>query len=626
MKALTTLILLFFIQLTFGQTTALFTIVQHDSIGYINDKGKVVIRPIYLNGSNFSEGLAAVRPNGRYGYIDTLGNFVLQPQFDMAYSFKNGLALVYKNGQPMIIDIKGNIAFPSAYKAIRFINDRKGVVTTLANKQGIIDISSKELLADTVFDLIGDFNYGVAMVRQYNSPKKKHVFEREAVIDTNGNFVVPFDKYVSIKPFSEGYALVEIDDHRKKGYTDGAIDTKGNLLFKRPYDGSIIDEAFHDGYVKAILYKKEGDNSEKSYGGFINLKGELAFSDTNFSNVTDFSNGRAFIRLENYDHLLIDRNFKQVGKDAFRITTETFTNGYAVAKTNDGTGIIDTLGNFVISPQYKKIDLTGIANGYFYFTNDDSDTALFGISNLKGKVIIPPVMQQYDRNGFANGLIKAIINNKLTCINTNGDIVWHEEEDTTRLKLLNIDFMNRGYFYAYSTPKHTEANDSGGWAVSSNRPHKITESRFPDKLLALIIDTALIDTFAKRYTGYKIFISNTTGDTIQFDAQDSRLYMNLQAQNKRGEWKDIEYLPSSWCGNSYHTLQLETNAYWQFTIPAYHGELQTKVRAKLTCIDQANPKKKKEVYSNVINGGINPGQFWNKIPYNPINIMDPYFD
>ena len=76
-------------------------------------------------------------------------------------------------------------------------------------------------------------------------------------------------------------------------------------------------------------------------------------------------------------------------------------------------------------------------------------------------------MQEFDRNGFVNGLIKAVIDDKLSYINKNGDIVWKQQDDTSKaLKPLNIDFMNRGYFYAYSTPKNTEADESGGWATS----------------------------------------------------------------------------------------------------------------------------------------------------------------
>lgn len=47
-----------------------------------------------------------------------------------------------------------------------------------------------------------------------------------------------------------------------------------------------------------------------------------------------------------------------------------------------------------------------------------------------------------------------------------------------------------------------------------------------------------------------MYVVNNTTNKITFNAQDSRLYMKMQAKDSAGEWKDIEYLPSSWCGNS----------------------------------------------------------------------------
>ena len=638
MKTVLTYISILILQLSFGQTRPLFKIVENDKVGYINDKGKVIIKPAFLSGNDFSEGLAAVRENGLYGYINESGFFTIKPEYDFATNFVKGLVVVYKNGTPFFINKKGEIALPTCYKALTFLDDRKGIITTRTNKQGVIDVTSKKLLIDTVFSSIGDFKYGVAIVSEITLPSQKQRKERIAVIDTSGKLIVPFGKFETIKQFNDGFACVEIDDKKNKdGSTDGVIDTKGNLLFKRPYkNNSSVDGDFHDGYAKVSLYKywipeKEGitSTSEKDYEGFINLKGEVVFNDTNSRYVKDFSSGRAFIKEDNSDYILIGRDFKRISKTIFRdVLNNTFKNGYAIVETSNGYGIIDTSGNFVLQPQYYNIDRVGLVDGYFFYTNDaENDKTLFGISDLNGNIICKPIMKEFDRSGFVNGLIKAIINEQLTYINKNGEIVWKQKEDTLEsLQYLNIDFMNRGYFYAYSSPKNSEADESGGWATSSNKPNKITNLNFLNNLLTITIDTTRINTFANKFSGYQLFISNATADTIKFNAQDSRLYMKLQAQNENGEWKDIEYLPNSWCGNSYHKIELEPKAFWSFTIPNYHGENQTKIRAELKYIDKLTPKKDKIIYSNIISGGINPGQFWNKRQYNPGGLMDPYND
>src|SRR6476469_1923529 len=89
--------------LSYGQTQHLFKITQNDKVGYINEKGKIVISTIFLSGNAFSEGLAAVRLNGMYGFINESGTFVIKPDFDFATNFVHGLTVVYKDGEPLFI-------------------------------------------------------------------------------------------------------------------------------------------------------------------------------------------------------------------------------------------------------------------------------------------------------------------------------------------------------------------------------------------------------------------------------------------------------------------------------------------------------------------------------------------
>jgi hypothetical protein len=48
----------------------LFPIVKTDEYGYINEHGKILIKPRFSYANSFSEGLSAVQIDGRYGYID----------------------------------------------------------------------------------------------------------------------------------------------------------------------------------------------------------------------------------------------------------------------------------------------------------------------------------------------------------------------------------------------------------------------------------------------------------------------------------------------------------------------------------------------------------------------------
>jgi hypothetical protein len=59
------------------------------------------------------------------------------------------------------------------------------------------------------------------------------------------------------------------------------------------------------------------------------------------------------------------------------------------------------------------------------------------------------------------------------------------------------------------------------------------------------------------------------------------IYMTMQALDEHKIWRDIEYIPSSWSGNSYHQVFLGKNEYWEFEAPLYDGAMKTKLRLKL---------------------------------------------
>lgn len=71
---------------------------------------KFVIPPLYNNGFDFSEGLAAVCIGRHWHYIDLQGNIVLRcPQYEAVKPFHNGVAVVVENGTRKFINRKGEI-------------------------------------------------------------------------------------------------------------------------------------------------------------------------------------------------------------------------------------------------------------------------------------------------------------------------------------------------------------------------------------------------------------------------------------------------------------------------------------------------------------------------------------
>jgi len=640
-----------------GQTSDrhLFQIFENGKIGFINLMGQVVIQPTFRSAGEFSEGLASARTNGTYGYIDETGKFVIPPQFDYATPFSEGMAVVYKDGHPFFINKQGQKPFETNFSSVGQFENGRAIIQTSTKKMGFIDKHGK-LIIDTVFTRINSFVHGMAVVEGTNHHpygdrakgiKKKYEI---GVIDSLGQFIITYGKYEEINDFENGYFRVVIPAEfcdTINGYSKQTafLDKNGKLILAKDYKNNCwISGNIHCGLAKMNLYKywQQGEKgtsytTQKSYKGFINLKGEIVISDTSYKYVKDFSDNRAFIENEVRNYFIIDTKGKIISKDIFsRVVGDGFKNGIAFVEKDGKYGMIDTNAFFLIKPQFEGIDEIGIIDDYFFFfdwnqSKNGNYDKLYGIAKKDGRILLKPTMQKFNRNGFQNGILTCLVNNKLTYINKEGNVVWQASDNKLKqLTSLNIDFMNRGYFYAYSKPNK---NDIGGFGSSENIPQNITSTdNFTPNTLSVSVQTKIKDTIFGDCNGITVFIANTSKMKIDFNAQDSRLQMKVQALNSKGEWKDIEYLPSSWCGNSYHTLTLEPNNFWTFLTPIYEGEYKTKLRIELKHIDSEDKseksweKKEITIYSNEYEGSINPGQFWRKQDYYPGGIMDPYND
>lgn len=190
-------------------------------------------------------------------------------------------------------------------------------------------------------------------------------------------------------------------------------------------------------------------------------------------------------------------------------------------------------------------------------------------------------------------------------------------DEVSHLDSLNIDFQLRGNCYAYSSDKNSEA--SNGEAHSDNLP-KTVDKNFPKAGFYLVINQNELSVIDSSILGCKFYLVNTTDRKKELAASDSRLYIVAEALNDKNEWTSITYLPSSGCGNSYHTVVLDKDEYWEFDIPIFKGDFKTKLRYTLF-VD-----KDKKISSNEIVAYLNKGQFDSerKQGHNAINIMDPY--
>ena len=196
-----------------------------------------------------------------------------------------------------------------------------------------------------------------------------------------------------------------------------------------------------------------------------------------------------------------------------------------------------------------------------------------------------------------------------------------QDKRSGSLEELKVDFMMRGYFFAGSRIEDKQA--LGGFGTSQNLPkaidHKMSVSKGEISLIAKPDEAAI---FAEKYKGLKVVLINGTNERVGFPASDSRLYIVQEALDGGGKWKPIEYLPSSWCGNSYHTVFLGPHEYWEFAAARYTGKFKTRLRFRLDWPKSGTEKT--TIYSNEFEGSVNAHQFTIQQGHKPTDIMDPY--
>ncbi len=181
---------------------------------------------------------------------------------------------------------------------------------------------------------------------------------------------------------------------------------------------------------------------------------------------------------------------------------------------------------------------------------------------------------------------------------------------------VNVKSMLRGCCFAGS---RTDMQAMGGYGTSANAPKKVIDHGVGrDGQVVLLALSQERVPFNRNYRGLRLVLVNRSKREAEFPATDSQLNIVQEAKDAKGKWRPIEYLATSWCGNSEHRVFLPSGHYWEFAAPAYTGSMKTKLRFVL--------RGEKSLYSNEFDGSINPGQF-NKRRSTPTGgIMDPYHE
>ena len=82
---------------------------NRDKFGFVDASGQFRIAPSFEEVLPFSEGLAAMRAGEKWGFIDTSGKVVIRPQFKSAFYFREGVGIAELDSGYALIDTSGKV-------------------------------------------------------------------------------------------------------------------------------------------------------------------------------------------------------------------------------------------------------------------------------------------------------------------------------------------------------------------------------------------------------------------------------------------------------------------------------------------------------------------------------------
>ncbi|MBK7434302.1 MAG: WG repeat-containing protein [Chitinophagaceae bacterium] len=184
---------------------------------FVDEKGKMIGTKKWKMISEFKEGLAAVRDNGKWGFIDRSGTLVIPLQYDEVSSFTGGAAIVKKDGAYLIIDKTGTPTSDKRFEAAASPDNGFFPV----KKEGKVGVVDKK--GNTVIGFQYDNIRPISEDRAWAAKDGKW-----ALLDNKGKALTEF-KYADGSDMKNGYAII------KQNGKAGLINKSGKVAVPAEY-------------------------------------------------------------------------------------------------------------------------------------------------------------------------------------------------------------------------------------------------------------------------------------------------------------------------------------------------------------------------------------------------------
>jgi hypothetical protein len=274
---------------------------SNKSYYFIDLKGQVL--PLEITGfrlmstfmtdvpKGFSDGLVPVGLGSKWGYLNTAGKVAIPIKFDDVTEFNDGYAVARNDGKYFILDKQygEHPVDDENIVKVKSFSEMLAPYESKNGKMGFIDEQGK-IVIQAQFIAVGYFNAGLAWA--------KTVDKKIGYIGKNGEWVIQ-PQFELAKNFDPESGMARIKVNEKMGF----VNKKGELLFVN--DAEDIGD-----FTNGLCW---GRKNEKT--GFVNNKGEWVIP-PQFEAVRHFKNGYAAVKKDD-KWGLIDKEGKWVIEPSF---------------------------------------------------------------------------------------------------------------------------------------------------------------------------------------------------------------------------------------------------------------------------------------------------------------------
>lgn len=347
-------------------------------LGYLDLKGKIIIKPNYQAISDFYGNYANIIKDNVYGYIDKSGKEELFPNYDEVFWFFGDVGTVKKNNLFGLIDRKANLITPIKYENIN--NHIDGVFCAKLDGKWIYLKDDGSETISKKYTYLPEPAFSKILFYQDTVIELGLKKVKQGLIDINGNIIISprFDEISSYLSNN----LLRVKNNGKYGI----VNLKGEIIIPLQYDN--IGYQIKNNLISVSVNRKFG---------FIDLDNKIIIP-VEYDSVNEFSEGVASVYIGKEGFYIDNTNKKVLKITTDRIWNNNFVNGLALIKSDNKFGYINIKGEIIIKSIYEEA--TMFDNKLALVTLNKKS----GVINNKGKIIVPLIFDNL--GGISQNLVK----------------------------------------------------------------------------------------------------------------------------------------------------------------------------------------------------------------------------